>query len=187
MKTILTLLLVSTLATSAFAQDSATVERNEYLKVKQNPCNAIAEKYDEFEQIRYVYTSFAPTSYEIKQSIKNGNKLPMYNCNLIKATEKGKVSFLLNLTADAEDEADDNNGVIIILKSGKRLVKPAQLVQTETENDVTQRKSMILLTAADIALLKTSPILKFKLYDTAVDNIEPDSRYQEFLCLFSRK
>ncbi|MBE9584899.1 hypothetical protein IM792_10610 [Mucilaginibacter sp. JRF] len=144
-------------------------------KLRNNPCPLITENYDEFENIKSFQT---PWSFEGK----------MLNCSIAKIIEKRVPYYYVSLSTIGNTALATQKGVFIILKNGKRIVKPNAEIETNVDRNAQfERTTTIKLTTADLALLKSSPMSKFKLYINS-DNIqEADLIYKMLLCLITKK
>jgi len=149
---------------------------------KKDVCSRIEVSEDDMEDKKSFSTPFTSTSVDDAYFIKE-------------ITKKGVTTYYLSLSAESSSALATEKGVIILLKNGKKLLKPSATVETDVnkykhnpyDGDFI-RKAFIHLTSTDIQLLATSAIKKFRLYDE--DGIPPgdsDNLLMMFQCLLTKK
>ncbi|WP_345948270.1 hypothetical protein ABDD95_15580 [Mucilaginibacter sp. PAMB04274] len=157
-------------------------------KDNETLCANINEDYDEFEKYKTFSTSTAPPQYQVQQAIKQHTYIPdRYNTQIFKIIQKGIATYTLDIDVITTTALATRKGVFIILANGKRINKPNEEVQTDVRNGDFRRSTSIILSPADMLLLKASPIKKFKLYDVSGEVDAPERLYKQFICLLSKK
>lgn len=155
------------------------------LSYKNNPCLLIEDEKDNISRTRDIKTpSF------IDEQPGFGYKDPVFfGISYDKRIEKGITSYYADLTTSTTVPSLTEKGVIILLKNGQRILKPSAEVRYNTNRNSSgySVSSYIQLLPADLALLKASPAVEFKLYTDYGKVENPDIVYKLFLCWLSKK
>jgi len=150
------------------------------------PCSHIEYTYNEFH-----HTKQYNTAISLPISIADTSYYSNYNAVFYKYIEKGQTTYYLSLSTVTTVPDVNRKGVIIILKNGRRINKPNEIVKTEVETIRGESEhvveSFIRLLPNDILLLKSSPLKKFELYVDQDVVSQNDAIFQMFLCLVNKK
>lgn len=154
---------------------AADADNKEFEAIKNDPCAGITYEYNKIDRAK-----------EFTTPLDGGGR--SFNCSFSKRIENGVSSYTLFLSTRSDPPRATEKGVMILLKNGKRISKPDAKVTSKVDDGSGYlRTSIITLTAADIAVLKTSQIDTYKLY---IDDETPDdgeALYKMFLCLLTKK
>ena len=156
-------------------QESEAIVAAEKASLVANPCPLIEDEYDEIDKTKDFKT---PSSF---------NDV-LFRAVFIKSVKKGIGTYYLSLKTIGNIPLANEKGLTIVLVNGKMIRKPAAVVETDVNSDGDYvRSSFINLTPVDIALLKTSPIKKFRLYIDDEEVEQGDVLHKLFLCLLTKK
>jgi len=143
--------------------------------LKKDPCPLVEYKYDDFTGERNYSTPYSKDNKSLNirfyKNVKNN----------------GTAVYFMALNTIITRAWATERGVILLLKNGKKIEKPSAEVTTRVDSHANfETSSIITLSAQDIALLKTSPIKKFKLYVAESEADEPEMMQKLLICLLSK-
>jgi len=160
-------LLIFSLSTFSQIKDTVTAQS------KTNYCDAIKKTVDEFS---------GEKTYEFRIDDNKGGHL-----SISKVIDKKLIVYYLSIWIK-ESGIYTGEGVTIILKGGKKINKPSEVVEYSLLGNTFYTKAFMSLKPADIIMLKENGIDKYKLYISESQISDKSDLCKElFNCLISAK